>query len=605
MPIEWRSPRLRSLLLQAALLLILAGALALAASLSRARVVAGRIALGEVRQVGQLSLRLPVGWATAFPATGADEVEARRAAPADDPDAARRLVVRRRKVRPFLSPLQYLQRAKYLRAGVPIRASAAPVANWPGLVVRTEERVYPLNGPPQLLRTITAVTVLPSRDAIVVSLDARGPVDAADDALVRAVADSVRATDVVPPAPARGEVTLAGVNVTVRVPDRFITSPGDDPFRAGLQVIAEDAGAAAGWLGVEIVPCILPPGGGADAIESMLAARDWGQGVGEVRALGPRYWTRRLDGPDTSTTDYVLASDDGQALLVEIRADLNAAPRVEAVWEAIRKSVRFAVASDVPQRLARGAELARAAGPFAASLLTGDARAGSWEWQWTEHASALRQRSTYATWVHQDERLDGNDRTGLAGLDDAPVQLLRQWELRADLSQYQYTAILGDAASPAQVTTVAADQVKTTLRRAGGSPRELAAARPPQFVPGVLLPQVLSTVEGGPLVLRAESVLGAEGVVAAAPLVLLVEPATDFPRYADGSNTPMKCLAVQVSGTSEVARWYFAEDGRLRYVDLPAGLHVQLLDQHPPPSTAPATREAADVRPSTQPEGGR
>ena len=94
-----------------------------------------------------------------------------------------------------------------------------------------------------------------------------------------------------------------------------------------------------------------------------------------------------------------------------------------------------------------------------------------------------------------------------------------------------------------------------------------------RWAPGGWLMAALGREFAGPAIVRSESFVDEAGPVEGL-LTLRVEESADMPRYMDGEADPMRCLAVTVSGSGRVSRWYYDQAGELRYVDFAHGVHV-------------------------------
>jgi hypothetical protein len=546
------------------MLAVLAASLGLGAIVVHLRIASLKVALDRPRAIDGAGLMaaLPQGWILSN--------DGPEAIAADEPQGQRRLLLSRRRVSGLVSPLDYLRRSGAMPTDARPVLRSARIGPWPALLTQWSSRIASGELAGQTSRGVAIVAALPSGDIVAVRLHGVGRAEASDGDLVQRVAESIELGGVLPPAPAQAEFDL-GHGIRAAVPEGFVTSPSDDPYRAGLRLVAQES---PGSLSLELVGCFFPPGEGAQTLAAMVACRDPSAPVGAIAQGSPNTWIcRRSDESGTwAAMTFVLVHGDGQALLAEMRADSPDLGQMESVWRSIAASARFAPQTDLAARLAAGQRLAQrlAADP---NLVLGQLATPE-RWLWYDQSPASRARWTLVNWTLGGQWIQASRSTQIVGLDGSRATFERRFLLSRDLGYYKSVAA-NEAGN--QTHEVRAEFGRVTLH--AGDPqaaaRQWSGPAPNQYVPGALLPYALSVAGDEPMVLRTESLFIADGVAAPGLLTLLVEARDDLPRRDERSGQPMRCLGVSISGTGEVSRWYFGAGGELAYVDLSGGVRLQ------------------------------
>jgi len=572
--------------------LVLAGVVGLAMLVTYEKRRCLRVPLSGPQIIGRLHVSLPANWkikSTGSLPEGGDFVYAEESAPEGEPP--RKLSIERRPVGQLVSPMEHLFRAELLSekdlSGVG-RGERPTVQNillagYPGRLVTQTFPVASQRGP--VKKQLLACAVLPSAQALVIKLEGAGEADAADEELVRQMAETVAVMQVDPPPAAGGRVTL-GEGIVLDAPANFLVLPNTDPNRVSIQLLAD--GSSDSWTAIELISCLFFPEDAEDAIATMLVAHDHDWEVMVPRQLGAQLWqVERANNKSFPGRAYLLANGDNQAVLAVFRGGFHDAAGFNAAWAAIAPSIRFTTTPDYAAMLQCGAEQARqlAEAGLAALLLP----AGGQQWsRWDEGENLDKRLWMRQTWNGPTLAQEGNPpwqgrrRTVAADPYGGVIERRSAWNASDDLKNYSATSASfaeeggalghGDLWTefPEHRVTLAAGRLKIELPRNNSD----AFPVPAQYIPGGPLPMLLGklALEGRTAILRTESFVGSEGPLPGL-LILFVANATDGPVKPDETGRAMDCLSVQVNGSGRLSRWYFA-NGVLRYIDQAGGLHA-------------------------------
>src|SRR5207302_4194312 len=115
------------------------------------------------------------------------------------------------------------------------------------------------------------------------------PPDAADEVLVRQIAESVsiREGRESVTRPDAGGVVELGDGVFAPIPDHFCKLPADSN-RTSRDLLAD--GYAGSWTAIELIPCLWLPGADERAFLALLSARDHDWHPGPVKTLADGMW---------------------------------------------------------------------------------------------------------------------------------------------------------------------------------------------------------------------------------------------------------------------------------------------------------------------------
>jgi hypothetical protein len=619
---NWLLAHWRRMAMQGALVGVLALSVGLAALVTHQKRQALRLPLAPETPVGRLRVSLPKNWSTPVVSdqpTSGDSVSVEETLPDNIP--GRRLFIERVRTGRMMAPLEFLLREGYvpeasLTSSEPgesvARVQPLDVARWPGVMVT---RAIGSSGSRRAQKQVLACATLPPGQAVVIRLEGPGVADAADEVLVRQMAETVRVRPrendrgVIEPVSSVGDVVDLGSGTFAAVPEHFYLLPAE-LNRTARDLLAD--GSVGNWVSIELIPCLWFGGEQAGSDEqqllTLLSSRDRDWRSGPVKSLGDGMWQvdRVESGQSFPSRAYCFTNGEDQALLAIMHGGWHSDRGFDAAWKGIYASLRFTSHKDLNQLLANGRDQAkrrREAGLD--QLLKPPAAHQKWA-VWDQSENADKQEWMQIDWgltalgspnaaapaattqpagddaseptnLWHGSRQSYPDRLTIAshsllgpyGPDHEAAEVVQQtWSGTADFSRY---AVATDryVSERGQTTQRAAVQ-RWELR--DGTLRNLLSAEPgnpapAQYVPGAWLPMVLSAATSGqPMLIKTESFVGSDGVSPAGLMTLYVAPVPD---------TPMPCVAVTVNGTGRVTRFWYATDGSLRYVDFAGNLRAQ------------------------------
>ena len=564
------SPKYRHVLMQGVLCAVLGLTLLLAMLVVRQHRQRQVAALGEARPIGGMMVRGPEAW------------EARQGDNGwrfDEP--GRRLEIWRRACPEFISPLECLVRGGDLRpddaAGLLAMAQRGrgvkpvSVGGWPGIMLSQTRLLQTESGGAVPRGQTLACGVLPDGQAVLIRLEIEGIAGAESEQLVRRVAGAVVTEEL--PALAASDVAMED-DLSVRVPDSLIGSAGQDLFRIGMRLHAQDAHR---WVAMELVPCIVL-GGDGQSLASMLRLRDPGFVPGPVRQVDEQTWAcERADGGVAPAMAYLLVGHDGRALLAEFRwidTGRGEARLAEALWEGLRGNVVFEESAVMAERLRTGVAAVAGLPEDAGELMWDMPEKQEWQWYHESWSTVSKMVGVYgfsATDIRAQEQTEGWMPPGGQGVE------VRSWSLSRTWDSYKISIFrTGMPPVLSQGTRVDERQLETLVY---GGQRVIGAgvgSVSPLFVPGGVLPLALGRLPLKPMVLQADSIIWPMASASPEPLTLVLEPSQDIPKLPEaGGEKPMDCWRVRISGLSGSSRWYLDPAGRVHSVSYPNGVRLQ------------------------------
>ncbi len=593
------SPRVRRLVMQGVLVLVFAGAVGLAALVTRHVTQSMRVELGPQQIIGRLMVRLPAKWGSIpTAAERGDAVEAEEP-PGEGDRPGRRLRVLRQRADGLISPLEHLQRSGRIKAEV-LRGLAdgregfarqnLQVAGWPRQMVSyiTSPR------PGVVHKDVVACAVTRAGQAVIVQLEGVGPVDESDRQVVRQMAENVSVSMTSAAPEPGGRVELAD-GIAVDAPAHYAIVPADDPNQLQRQMLFDGTWGAS-WVAADLAACIFFPDDADEALLAMLQARDPDWRSGPVHALGHRtYWVDRVDAAATyfPARAYLIAHEDGHALLVVQRGGLRDGKIFDAAWSAIGPSVKFAGKQDLSTLLANGAETARSLGERGLAEILSET--GSLKWSmWDQSENADQEPWLVSKWktIKHDDPLDptappadptleGSRSSQAMDPYTTDSRFEQEWTAALDLSKYRATTFResrrdrGELSRRTREQWINIENGKMTLGSTAG-PSRIDVTVPAQFIPGALVPLLLQELAEKPCLIKTESFIGTDTVAPPGLLTLFITRLTVAPLRRDEKGEPMDCVSVSVNGTGVVSRWYYThDDGLLRFIDFAGGMKAQ------------------------------
>ena len=539
---------------------------------------------------GAMRMPRPKGWAARnFPDGIAFEEPAGRT-------PARRLEIWQAHSPVFQSPLEYLMRSGALHFGEAaaflaggssddarsLRAMhTVTIAGWPGILLEQTRDLRP-EGASRLTpwKHILACAILPGSRAIVLRLEGPGQLTAADDDLVRRMAQALQLVDFAPPQPL-GPVGLPH-GIRIGLPPALVGSPRRQPLQESHTALLMHGSA---WLSVDLVSCTIMPGDRIETFASLLLFRDPRFRAAEIRRLDATTWScRRRDEALLPAIAYLRTHADGRALLADFRwvgpGSTTAADYawVDAVWQLIAGKIEFLDRSPSPAFLVQAGAKAVARLPSDLSALIDNEDMNS-QWQW------YRESPSQQALTRIDYRLDPQSLQGFVDtshsppLSDGPQQTCR-WTIARDSAglQYEYSAIRPPE-SLSQETRIAAGRFQSVISVNGAAIGGVGGPLPGNFVPGPLLAHALSRFPHNPLILTTDSILNPADAASPDLLRLTIEPANDSPKVlATTQPQKLRCWKLTLNGASTSMRWYFDDTGQLYSISFAGDVHLRRLN---------------------------
>lgn len=607
--------------MQAALCGVLAITVGLAALATHQKRLALRLVLNaQPVSVGRLRVKLPVGWS---PAAISEETSGGDSFFVDELPGegkpGRRLAFHRHRTAGLPAPLEQLLRSSMigevdLTGGEnpptpPSKIQRLEVAGWPGVMVT---RTIGKGGGRRLQKEVLACAILPPAQAVVIQLDGSGEPDAADEELVRQMAETVAVSEAVgflTRSESGGTVEL-GSGMFAPVPDHFCWSKTiSDPNRTSCDLLSD--GHRGQWAAIELIPCVWLPGDDEQAFLSLLTIHDRDWRSGPVKKLAEGAWqVDRVEGNTAGglfpSRAYCLTNGDDQAIIAIMHGGLHEDQLFDPAWAAISANVRFPALQELPKLLQKGREQVQQLVEHGADQFL-PAPTGFQRWSlWDQSENADKQHWMKLDWasiapvekpsIKRDQDILSDIVTD--DVVDAPLSWQGSrsiWQDRAFPSIRSFSSLLrmnsGEPPSEGIQQTwngtadfsdynLSTDRIisirgeRTAIQRwemrdrklhnviAGDKPKPT----PPQYVPGGWLPLVLGKLADAPMVLRTESFIGCEGVSPSELLTLTI-------RQVHGN--PMRCVTVTVNGTGQMSRWWYDPDGTMRYIDFAGGFRAQ------------------------------
>lgn len=625
---SWFLAHWRRIVLQAALCGLLAITLGLAALATHQKRLALRLTLNDKpASVGRLLVKLPVGWSAAAIAeetTGGDSFFADELL--GDGRPGRRLSFHRRRTAGLPAPLEQLLRSSMINDAdligsenphsPPSKIQRLEVAGWPGVMVT---RSLSRSGGRRIQKEVLACAILPPAQAVVIQLDGSGEPDAADEELVREMAETIQVYEngsLISRSEPGGTVEL-GTGMFVSVPEHFCWSKSIvDRNRTSRDLLAD--GHRGEWTTIELIPCVWLPGDDEQSFLSLLAIHDRDWRSGPVKKLAEGAWqVDRIDGNSVAgsfpSRAYCLTNGDDQAILAIMHGGLHENQSFDSAWGAISANVRFPASHELTNLLHTGEEKVQQLMKQGANQFL-PASSGSQFWSlWDQSENADKQLWMRLDWApsipveKSTARKEADDSPDTAADEVADTHLYWQgtrniwpdhtfpsirtassilriyasesasertqqrWDGATDFSHYNFSADRLISMRGERTSTQRFEMRDYKLRNliAGDKPKPA----PPQYVPGGWLPLILGKLADQPMVLRTESFIGCDGISPSELLTLTV-------RQEDGN--PMRCLKITVNGTGQMSRWWYDPDGTLRYIDFAGGFRAQCNDPQSP-----------------------
>jgi hypothetical protein len=444
-----------------------------------------------------------------------------------------------------------------------------------------------------------------------VKLEGDRPAELSDVEIVKQLAGAME-VGAQPTMGQAGEILSLEGNVRVAAPEGFRPVYDNDPNLVRRRLWPD--GDATKWMAAELIPCLLAPENGdeAVAIRAQAALHDPSLRDAAVTPDGPRRW--RITPPagtaaaaaTRSPRGYFLADDlaDAGALSGGPRRALMAffygaaaaaassdsaspgAPdAIDGAWAEVARSVSFVGKTDVGSLLDAGRdEVERLRKLGLPSLLP--ARGDQW-WLWSDDSDRNNIGWTHATWTvnRRGDPTTPDTSGGVsetvfvepgAGLGAAAGRFRSNTTWTGELRRYDADATLTPSAASGEPMRRRATLINNTLTiRLYSRTRTVddgSGPAPAQFVSGAWLPLLIGKLANQPMILKSDAFLAREPIGAPRPVVLLVQPVTEQPPPTDAESNALRCLSVRVNGSGESSRWYVGPNGEIHHVSFARGV---------------------------------
>ena len=588
--------------MQGALCGLLLATIGLAALVTHEKRLALRLPLrGPLEKTGQLIVSVPRDWAQ--PAI-ADQLSTGEIVSVDEivPDqlTGRRLTVQRLRTGGLIPPLQLLLRDGYLsqrdllgsqtasansedQQTDPARVQPLTVAGWPGVMV---SYAFGRLGSRHVQKQVLACSSLPNEQAVVIRLEGPGLPDAADEELVRQIAETTavrksRSPDspaLLPQQP--GTMVKLDNEIWTAIPPHFVVMPTSDPNCLSRDLLANRSDGS--WTAAELIPCVWLSDEPAETqILTLLTARDPSWRSATVTRIGDNLF--RADQPTSSADSdfpivaYCMTNGVNQALVAIVRGGWREQSEFDETWKSISSDVRFIAHRDIAALLDAGESQARQLRDLGLEKMLPKSPAQPQHWSvWDQSTNVDKQdwmqldfieavsSDAPAMWRGRRFTIPTYHRLG----DQAPAESIEQsWTGTNDLSTYRVSTdrIVSNQGAMSQQTAIqrwAVGDGKLQNEVGGDGPHP----PPKQFVPGAWLPLIMGHCSDGPMILRTESFWSCDGSAPPGLLTLLISGST---------SGEMRCLNVTVNGSGRTTRWWYTLDDELRYIDFTSGWRAQ------------------------------
>lgn len=601
MPPKWQYPRWRRALMQGTMWFVLAGTLGLAALYANRQSPGVRMPLGEARSFESLTFRLPAGWDKTSDPKDDPTVIARATEPGGGLDK-RTVSVRVVRLSKMMSPIEFLARnglptdlapADYQDLIDPNRQNARSVmmAGQPGVITGGTAAVRGTAPDGEQIdvphRTYFAVAVLPSRVAILLTLEGVGPAETDDVDILAHLATSMELKDNGGGTGGHGitssSVQLPG-GLIVPVPSGFGVVKDEDPNRTMRTLASLNTNAA---TIVDLIQCNMT---GADTDVDrvgMAELHEWAFHGGSLVALpggnnGMQQWEIR---PATEIlTPYLLrgyltVDRSGNALLAIFRGDARRNVSFNEPWQAIASGLVFDKPADLAPLIKNGERAVAKMREVGLEKLVGT---GERWWLWFRDG-----QDPLMGWSMDSVSTTGGNWTGVKRSvwrdNRTPRRFRDRWEDDAAMRSYSRNSnrepMAGDTVVQSQYARINGKKLAIDSTAARNLRTQDARVTPTNFIPGPWLALALGQLGDEPIVVRTDCFPGFEPALKGGLMTLLIEPSDEFQRPAEDGSGPMRCLTVKVNGSGEISRWYFTPDKQVAQVDFIGGLHRKPSDE--------------------------
>jgi hypothetical protein len=568
---SWHYPRWRRHVMQITMWIVLAGTVGLAMVVNHFERKALEPRLGAAQTIGDVTFRAPANWKPPGDNPSDPQTLITLLESDDDSGRARSISILRQRGNALKSPLEYLMQHGVLKLPINPGSYRTFVAHDRSWTLVAQYYMTPQNHGGEVrmvsLKFLHALTILPDGQVIRVRLSGAGEVDATDEGIVKAVAESIE----IPNAPQLSDeptIKLPGLNA--KPPADFAVYSQPDPNRLDRQIIAQDQTK---WTGITLISCVAFDG---ERLRDLLLPHegDWRQAT--VTELSPRVW--RIDPPQSEFSQsfpqcaYVAANENGRALLAIFRGGYGQSSSFEPAWEQIQSSLEFIDELNPTEMVKAGADEVQRMQQAGLQQLLGNSSDEGW-WLWMQRDVGKPIGWTRIEAKPKSFAIRNDTCRQLPG--GQVVMISRGWEGSSDLTTYSSVRTIFRAAATVESTFGLVGVQKTILRNGrlhieseGTVKGTRAGAAPPNFFPGGRLEELIPQLSAVPMILLSESF--GDFDLSADPVTLIVVPenrsATTQPDAA------LQSITVQINGSGAVDRWSFSTENGIQSVDEAGGI---------------------------------
>ncbi|MDP9174727.1 MAG: hypothetical protein M3O30_12790 [Planctomycetota bacterium] len=570
---SWYFPRWRYVVMQCIMWIALGATLGLAGYLDHRIRSALYVSLGNPIVDGPITVQLPVGWKLSNRlGEGGASIHV-----AVEPNSlsSRTLTVIRHRVSRLMSPVEYMHLSGLL-VGVQQETPPDPfmIDGWPGqLVGWLTPQIFA--GKPSQIEVAACGVVLPDRDVVIIRFQRQGMLDSSDTRLLRQISQSVHVSGM-DPVPDSSCSWPDGT--TVSAPANFVVYPKQDLLRNDRMMVSESP--EGDWVSARFVPLLLSADQTPSSLRQMIAADAQ---LDSRDTLDSQQWLSAeviADGTDNRwriepqevanvllrRRAYVVSGPGSRAMLVILTVVYSRNDdTLDQTWNQFVDRIHFGDKAELRGQLRGGAEVATSQMP---KLPRGD----QW-WIWSRDGAPIG-------WTHRLADPDANkvgQEMEIRNWEGSYTHVAQAWGWGSKTTA-PWAQVERDDAEPDRMGRFAAtflertrktDDVITLLDMAPivPSPSGTFPGSAP-FVLGGAFPQQLAVLPNQPAAFWTDRFPGVQTELLTSPVLLLARP-------AESDNKELRCIEVEINGTGQLSRWYFAAAGVFDHADLANGLTLQ------------------------------
>jgi hypothetical protein len=575
MPEQLYFPRRRFFIMQSILWIVLGTTVGVAALLDRHLLHKNSLDFGDKLIHDGLGYAIPVGWKGSW-TTGPANVAIFTATENTLSAANRRTITIVQQHLPrMMSPTEYLATAAPPGMTMSIvHPDWGSIDNWPAIQFAGEKRGFGRFNRGQDSEIIGWCAVLPDKEAIIIRIDRTGGLDPQADTRLM---DKLMEVMDLPPGLQQDKIDHFDFTdgSKVEIPKYAMVCSHPDPLSSDRTILwreSDDDPQLMAWE--QFIPVELA----ADDPASLRQALSISDGTdpnsldhsyrwlsATVSDLGNHRW--KIDASDPTNGSLMrcayLIGGSGSRGILDVISGVGVAPAesIAAAWAATQNQIHPANADDRASLLQTGTALAT------------NAHSVSVEDQFW----LLQRAKTPIGWIHLNA---GNSSTSernsvlrnpdgtytrttytcdlTRGADDISTSTIRKDD--EGLPRTHFNELFNQA-------TNISDKISVSIRMFGGPTPMDTVDRPQPFVPGAILPGLLSRITH-PALVWTDRVIGYDGEIMAEPAMVLLQPIPN-------SESELRGVEMEINGVGQLSNWYFhTDDGTLEHADFAGDKHL-------------------------------